>query len=419
MTGDRSEAKTGMRAVQLGAGVAGAFGARLLRLMGADVVQIEAVPSGQSDAGSVVRENQPVAKLARTRSDYLAEGKRSICISYGSKGGHQILERAAAWADCVMISDDHTQPSIPAEFAARSGPGPNVIVVVSPWRRESPREKHKASSAALFAVSGEASLLPGGLGYELFPEAPPLIPRGRIVEYDAGVIAALTCLAASYKKMGEDSERVVLEVTIREAEVSLNRWLISHYLRSSWIEDRSTRAYAYAGLTPCADGYVMFQPTTDAHWAGLVAMLGNPTWALKPDLATYEGRAHHGAEITRELQSWARRLDKATLVRLGLEHGVPVGAFREPREVLGCEQLQARAFFRDYAAGKLPTFAAPVPAACAEDSGYDVGPALLYELGFQEDEVDWLLRSGSLLRAPTTTSQPDGTYLVNDRGDDP
>lgn len=383
-----------IRVAEFGGSVSGGFAGRLLRLMGADVIQIEMVSGTEGVPNDRFGADPGPGGMAGVRSAYLAEGKRRIDVDVAHPDGRAVLAKVAAWADCAIVFSDDTRPVVPRELEIDAGPG--VIVLLSPWGGHSRRQGQQAMSTTLFAMSGESSMLPGGLGYDLFPEGPPLVPRGKIAEKDGGVIAALTCLAACYRGDRVQRDRVVIEVALREAEVSLNRWLLSHYTRSGWVEDRSTRAYAYAGLTRCADGYVMFQPTTDAHWTGLVAMMDNPSWALGEQFSTYEGRAANGSQISEELQRWAAGKDKAALVDLGLRHGVPVGAFRGPAELLACEQLAARHFLHPYGTGQIPMFAAPQPAAAGVEDPRDDCAGALQQIGFSYAEARHLIDSAAV-----------------------
>src|SRR6201999_2463772 len=141
----------------------------------------------------------------------------------------------------------------------------------------------------------------------MFPDAPPLLVRGNAAAHDGGVIGALVSLAAMYH---DESRTEIADVSSVEASVSLNRWLVSHFDDSGWVESRDTRSYPYAGMFECADGYAMIQPSTEHHWTNLVTMMGSPKWALKPEYATRNERNLAGKEISGHLRKWMKNQTK-------------------------------------------------------------------------------------------------------------
>jgi crotonobetainyl-CoA:carnitine CoA-transferase CaiB-like acyl-CoA transferase len=242
---------------------------------------------------------------------------------------------------------------------------------VSCTRVKSARARALGRCTIVFAAAGEASMLPGGIGYRLNPDGPPLVARGHLVDSDTGVIVAM-CAAAALRR----GEPASVDVAKQECEASLNRWLVTHYVASGWIESRATRAYAFAGLMECRDGFVMLQPTTDGHWAGLKAMLGDPEWAQAPEFATQDLRLQAGKAIQRQLAEWARHRTKAEIFELALANNVPGAPFRTMPDVAACPQFAARGFLVGYGPdGRLPglPFAAHPAANVAGDSAPDLG----------------------------------------------
>jgi crotonobetainyl-CoA:carnitine CoA-transferase CaiB-like acyl-CoA transferase len=195
-------------------------------------------------------------------------------------------------------------------------------------------------------MGGELSMLPGGLGHTMFPDAPPLLPPGAVAEFDGGVIGALVSLAGLYHSECRGAD--VIDVSSTEACVSLNRWLVSHYDESGWIETRATRSYPYAGMFECADGYVMLQPSTDAQWANLVEMMGSPEWATRPEYRTRAARNEAGKAISTELRRWVMTRTKNDILHGGLKFGIPAAPFRDAAEVASCTQYASRGFFVAY-----------------------------------------------------------------------
>lgn len=326
------------RVLEFGAGYAASFAGLLMGRCGAEVIKIES-----QEVGSL---RPPPAADQGVRHqalfEYLNQGKLSVEADLAASSAGDTLAGYWARADVVIID----QPWLSASPVGGllDSPGPAGVAAITPFGLAGPYAATKATEATLFAMSGESSVIPGGLGYLLFPDAPPLVPGAHLAEADAGVIAANVCLAAAIS--GERaSPPSLFDISIMECETSLNRWLVSHFDATGWVESRATRAYAYAGLVRCLDGYVMMQPTTDQHWTGLVRAMGDPAWADRPEWATQEGRTEGGAEISRRLAAWARGLTKAQLLETGLRHEVPIAPFFDVPEVVECEQFRSRGYF--------------------------------------------------------------------------
>lgn len=326
------------RVLEFGAGYAASFAGLLMARCGAEVIKVESPevdslrPAPTADA--------VVARQALF--EYLNQGKLSVKVDLAASAAAETL--AGYWAQADVVIIDHPWLSASPVSGLLDSPGPAGVAVITPFGLAGPYATTRATGATLFAMSGESSVIPGGLGYLLFPDAPPLVPGAHLAEADAGVIAANVCLAAAIS--GERSSPPSLfDISIMECETSLNRWLVSHFDATGWVESRATRAYAYAGLVRCLDGYVMMQPTTDQHWTGLVRAMGDPAWADRPEWATQDGRTEGGAEISGRLAEWARGLTKAQLLETGLRHEVPIAPFLDVPEVVECEQFRSRCYF--------------------------------------------------------------------------
>lgn len=394
--------------LELGTDPAVAFAGRLLARNGARVVLVE-------EAGHPrrLRQRPPVlpsddGALSAT-AHYVDQGKQSIALGEHVEGA-ELLTRLTGLADAVLV-DRAAWHRHKALWQSSGVP----VTVVSPFGLDGPLAERPATAGTVFAMGGEASMLPGGLGFELFPDEPPLLVRGQVVEFDAGVIAALVTAAGIYRALAGGAPAHA-EVSKLEVQTSLNRWLVSHYRLSGWVESRETRAYSYGGLMRCSDGYVMLQPATDGHWRGLVAMLGSPEWLLDPVFDTQDGRESRGAEVQRELSSWTGARTRAEVFALGLERGIPVAPFRTIAEVAECEQYGSRDFFGRL---DLPQVTARVPGlpyrahpeARADDrpapsAGRDTEAVLREVLGLDEQRIAELVAARAV--APTRVGQASG-----------
>lgn len=333
----QSSSRGTIRVLELAQGVTGPSVGRHFVLSGAEVVKVESLPDGDP-----ARPAQPVGVEASSLYEYLNAGKQSIAIDWDSSDAAARIQRLWAWAELVIV-DDAFLARAPVQQLLQAEGGP-VVTTVTPFGLEGPYAGRPATSSTVFAMGGETIMLPGGMGYDLFPDESPLVARGAVAGIDAASIASLVSVAALIH--GEGGH--VNDVSAWEAEASLNRWIASHFDDSGWRESRATRAYSYGGLTACSDGFVMLQIATEGQWQAFVRMMGEPAWAADPAYETQAGRTAAGSEIGECIRRWAGSLDKATIFALGIEHGVPVAPFREVAELLDCPQFGGRGFFADY-----------------------------------------------------------------------
>jgi crotonobetainyl-CoA:carnitine CoA-transferase CaiB-like acyl-CoA transferase len=366
-----------VKIAELGQGTAVPFAGRMFVNFGAEVLKVELGPDGDW-----TRRRPPLVSVQGQETGalfhYLNAGKRSILLHPEARSCNHLLDEIWNWADGVLIDD--TFLGLEGVRARLETRGPQVITCVTPFGRTGPRAGAAATAATMFAMSGETSITPGGLGYEMFPERPPLVARGHVTEIDAGVIATLVTAAALSVPSDDRDTPLVTDVAVYEAVVSNNRWLVTNFDRLEWIETRASNAYAYGGLLPCQDGYFVVQGPAERHWEALIEMMGRPEWALGDELKSHSGRRDHAELIRTGLVEWASDKTKAQLLDLALKHGVPLGGFRDVDEVTTCSQLEFRSFFVQY--GRVGTGRIPGLPGGKSPTTMDLAPTLNADVGF-------------------------------------
>ena len=98
---------------------------------------------------------------------------------------------------------------------------------------------------------------------------------------------------------------------------------------------------------------------SDAQWAALRAVLGEPTWARDPALATRAGRrVAHDAIDARLREHFAGRSREAAVAEL-VAAGIPAAAVLDPRAAHLHPQLAARGFIEEVVHPEVGTHATP------------------------------------------------------------
>ncbi|MFI5042271.1 MAG: CoA transferase, partial [Acidimicrobiales bacterium] len=185
------DALTGLRALDLSDGIAGAYCAKLFADAGAEVVKIEP-PSGHplrqwSTSGSVGCDGDPDGALFR----HLAAGQRSTVATLNDPAGRDHV------LDLVAVSDVVIE-SFPPRYLDERGLGARdlhgantalTVVSITPFGQQGPRHAERRSEFLLQALVGSLQLH-GGV------DGPPVAVGGQLGEWAAGAYAAAGALAA-------------------------------------------------------------------------------------------------------------------------------------------------------------------------------------------------------------------------------
>jgi crotonobetainyl-CoA:carnitine CoA-transferase CaiB-like acyl-CoA transferase len=91
--------------------------------------------------------------------------------------------------------------------------------------------------------------------------------------------------------------------------------------------------------------WVAIAVATDEQWRALVEVLGNPAWALAPELSTRAGRREQHDLLDRALAAWCAERRADEIVGSLIAHGVPAEPVVHPTEHLQMAQLLHRGFF--------------------------------------------------------------------------
>ena len=163
------------------------------------------------------------------------------------------------------------------------------------------------------------------------------------------------------------------------------------------------------GIYPCAgeDQWCAIAIDDDEQWRGLIGALGNPKWALEPELKTLATRLERHDEIDAHLSAWTRDRDPRAVMSTLLAAGVPAGVVQRSSDLLHDPQYQHRGFYREHEHKEIgrvpyaghqfrirgydsgPRFAAP----CLGEHSFEVMQDLL---GIPAEEIAELMASGAI-----------------------
>ena len=310
-----------LRVLDLSRDLPGAYCSRALAAYGAQVVHVEAPCTG-----NLLRRVAPFYKdIPHTNRGALHNhvnlGKLGITLDVESGVGRRVLRELAKDAD-IFVED---QPAgametkgLGYEDLAAINPG-MVMTSLSNFGRKGPYRDYKASELILSGLSGPM-YISGALDRE------PIKAGGRIVQFQAGMVAALlTMMAVRSRDRTGVGSRIDLS-TMETQSGTADRWIpvLALYSQTGDIAQRTRGiVLAGAGVVPTLDGYVnTLNPTTPSRLKRILNLIGKPELMDDPEFADPVQRL---AMVNEEFLLWSLQHSTAEAVDEGLKQGVMIG----------------------------------------------------------------------------------------------
>jgi len=387
---------SGVVVVEHAAGVAASYAGRVLALMGATVIKVEA-PGGDA----LRREGQSLHAACEVGPlfAYLNVNKSSVTLNLDTSGGKKLLgdllDRAAVFLDDTVPSE-RARLGIAPDDMSRARPD-LIYVSVLPFGATGEHSEYLGYELNLFHAGGEGYLMPNGLALEIFPERPPVKIYGHFAEFNGGTSAVCATFAALMVQPEAGGQFV--DVSVQDVNVAISCFAIQQ-LGEGTLENRHERSFKYGGVLECRDGYVQVLTLEQHQWEGLVKLMGDPDWANEPALKDPLERGRRGKYINIHLRAWAKTQLVEDVVKRGQALNVPLAKYAEPVEIMESPQTRERAMFHKVPVagiGEVPVLTAPYQfmlpenlAFCPVQPGADNGRVLGQWLGHSASDLQRL-----------------------------
>ncbi|HKI98003.1 MAG TPA: CoA transferase [bacterium] len=332
-----------LRVLEVGGGIPAAMAAKLMADLGAQVVKIEPPEGDPIRRAGPFRPGRPPADASGTHL-YLDTNKRSLALDLTTPDGQATLRELAGRSHLLVHGLPPRQmAACGLDYAALSADNPALVMLsITPFGLTGPYKDYAANDLTLIHGGGWGWLCPG----KSAPiELPPIKPFGQHALTQAGLHAAVAGLAAVYgaARTGEGEH---LDFSVQEAVTFLLGRHFAQYTFTGRTDSRLTPpAYEPMSFYPCKDGSIFLICPEQPQFDRLVALMGNPEWAMDPKYATRDGRQDHGHELKQRLSEWTRQWEAEPLYHAC--QGVRVGAapvFTQ-QQLEHDEHLAAREFF--------------------------------------------------------------------------
>jgi len=405
----------GVKVLDLTHYIAGPYCTKLLSGLGADVVKVERLGTGDgvrwlgpfASGGGEIPPGPPFLKGGNVPEDgawflYLNTAKQSLALDLKSHAGRKIMLELAAKADILVENFvPGGMDSLGLSYAELSQVNPALVVTsISNFGQTGPYRDWKASELNLYALGGLMNITGE-------PEQEPLKEGMPLAQLGAGQNAfAATMAALMYSE--ETGEGQQIDLAIAEYATNILENALMQYSYSGQEYSRvGNRGYGRAawGIYPCADGHVGIIAGPDHRWPEVARIMGREELS-DPRFTSRAGRLEHADEVDAYMLPFLIDNNKVDIFKSGQESGLGFSFVATMKDILEMEQLLDRDYFVQLdhpVAGTLTYPGAPIT---PEDSveawvfrrapllGEHTASALNSWLGYSEAQVLELVQKG-------------------------
>jgi crotonobetainyl-CoA:carnitine CoA-transferase CaiB-like acyl-CoA transferase len=387
----------GVRVIDLTTTFMGPYCTLLLGQMGADVVKVEA------PEGDIVRHIGPERNAGMGTIFLNANhGKRSIALDLKDGRGRQVMDRLLGDADIFVTNmRPRAVAALDLGFDRLSTLNPRLVYcTLTGFGSAGPYRDFPAYDDVIQAVSGLA-VTQGDLG-------PPAYVRTPIADKVSGLMGLAGVLAALVARNVTGTGQAI-EVPMFE---TMAEFMLLDQLGGLVFDPPAgppgypRMASPYRKPYRTQDGYLGVVVYTDRQWRSFFELVGHPELADDPRFRSISGRTKNIDELYQLVEDKLAERSNTEWMDILSGLNIPCVPVLSVSDLLEDPHLDAVDFFQrvDHPTeGLLRLPRLPIgfsaaqlePGAPAPRLG-EHGPALAYELGYSEGEVDELIRLGVL-----------------------
>ena len=379
--------------------LSGPYATMVLADMGADVIKIERFPAGDDTRALGPKVNGESYCFAMVNRN-----KRSVGLDLTTPAGREVLYRIASTVDVVV---ENFRPGVTQRLGIdyetlRAGNSAVVYCSITGFGQDGPYRNRPG-----FDIIAQG--LVGFLRMTGQPGDRPAKFGIAISDLVAGATAVQAILAAYIHRLRSGTGQYI-DVSLVESGLALTVWEAAAYFGSGEIPEptgtRHRRNAPYQAYRT-SDGYVTIGGNTEPMWRALcLKVLERDDLLHDPRYADKELRLQHLDELEADIERvtaahssrhWIARLEQA---------GVPGGPVYTYDQVLVDEHIVARGMVQQMEHPRMGTIRALAPPAKLSETPLQLRlPAplvgqhttdVLAEVGLGVDEIDELLRSGTI-----------------------
>lgn len=387
----------GIRVLDLSSIVAGPTASMILSDLGADIIKVERIGGGEDGRAMGPHRGEWGAYFVA-----LNRGKRSITLNLAKPEGREVVLRLSAGCDVFL---ENFRGGKAAELgldeqAIRSRKPDIIYASLSAYGPSGPDYTKPGYDAVLQARTGIMSVTGTGQGH-------PMRTGVSILDVTTGTWMALGILAALMERQRSGQGQRVDASLFQTGIMFMAYHLVYRQFAGVDPQPQGARHKAFApyGSLPTADGQIMLGISSDKQFQRLCAALGHEEWATDPRFRVNRDRVSNVDALEGLIGAVLRTQPTAHWVALLDENEIANDPIQSPGQVLQDPQAAALDLFntvnlngeQSFVLPRLPIGLSLTPPAFQgpPPSTGEHGRAILHEAGYNDLEIEELIRAGA------------------------
>lgn len=309
--------------------LAGPFGSMHLADLGADVIKIEEACSG-GDQSRYVGPFQHGDDSVFFQS--LNRNKRGITLDLQMPAGRQVFEALVARSDAVYVNMRGDMPhKLNLCYDELKHINPAIVCCsLSSFGMTGPRSAQAATGVQIEGISGWMSLTGE-------PDGPPVKSGLPLVEFCAGLVAALALVSALHAAR-RDGIGMDCDISLFDTAISLlsyqGAWHLSGGFEPARVAQSGHPSLVPVQLFQAADGWFVLMALKEKFWQRIAVGIGRPDLINDPAFATFGARYANRENVVALLSAEFLQRPRNYWITLFEAAGVPVAPVNSVAEAM-------------------------------------------------------------------------------------
>lgn len=343
MTGKKEGALTGYRILDV-TDSQGAYCARLLADLGADVIKIERPEGDPGRAMPPFADDTPHTE----KSLYFLHrnaGKRGITLNIETSQGKELFKKLVKTADVLV---DNSPPdymaSLGLDYPVLKEINPRLIMAsITEFGHSGPYKDRKGSNLVDYAMSGV--MITSG-----YPGKEPCLCPGTPAHDAASLYANISIIAALYMR-GDSEQGQYIDTSVHEtSRLGLYPWIVPNYSYALNPDSPPPTVETRMGASiypvyPCKDGLIRVVALTPRQWDALVRVLGSPDVLQMEEWRSFIYRIGNADDLYALVLEYTEKYTMLELFEAGKREGVPIAPILNIEDFYNSPHTKAREFF--------------------------------------------------------------------------